>query len=436
MIPAGTAETRARRIFEALQAHPGGLTRQGIQSILNLNSIDPQVIRRMLVQLVERGAVRVEGQTKARKYYPGPEPGLPVPLFQEARPAPEAPAEYRWSDLTSYQPNETWLLPHSERERLADPGVAGPRPGRSDVNLDLVWDALRLEGGTFTRPDLPALLARGQPPPPRDPAAFQLLLNLQAAVAFLQDPAREAGVDAASLCNLSALVTENLLADPAEEGRLRTGPMVLAGPAYRPPAEPAAIAGAFRRLVALAARVADPFEQAFLLLAHLPCLQPFPAGNLATALLAAQIPLVGRGLPPFTFPDLPTPTLLAALRAVQEQGQPDPLRDLFLAACARARAHGRERAPAVPDPFRLRYRADLRALVRAVVQAGESPTAAERRIQAHAQARLPREDRDGYREAAAGELAALHDGNFARYGLRPAEFAAWKASQPPVPYRR
>jgi hypothetical protein len=109
---------------------------------------------------------------------------------------------------------------------------------------------------------------------------------------------------------------------------------------------------------------------------------------------------------------------------------PDPLRELFLAACAQARSRYREGGRPAPDPFRLRYRSDIKVLVRAVVQAGEASAAAERRIRAHAQARLPREDRDGFLEAVATELAVLHDGNFARYGLRPPEFAAWKARQP------
>jgi hypothetical protein len=289
---------------------------------------------------------------------------------------------------------------------------------------------VRLEGGAFTRPEIQALLARSDPSPVRDLGAFQLLLNLQAAAAFLLDPGREAGVDATSLRNLSALVTENLLADPAEEGRLRTRPAVLAGSGYRPPEAPAVIAEAFQLLVVTAARVADPFEQAFLLLAHLPCLQPFPAGNLATALLAANIPLVRRDLPTIAFTEVPAPTLLAAIRSVQEEGMPALLRELFLAACAQARARVREGAGLAPDPFRLRYRPDIKTLVRAVVQAGEAPAAAERRIRAHAQARLPREDRAGFLEAVATELAVLHDGNFARYGLRPPEFAAWKARQP------
>jgi hypothetical protein len=35
-------------------------------------------------------------------------------------------------------------------------------------------------------------------------------------------------------------------------------------------------------------------------------------------------------------------------------------------------------------------------------------------------------ERDRFREVAESELLALHEGNFARYQIRPSEFAAWR----------
>jgi hypothetical protein len=37
------------------------------------------------------------------------------------------------------------------------------------------------------------------------------------------------------------------------------------------------------------------------------------------------------------------------------------------------------------------------------------------------------DEREQFREAAETELLSLHEGNFARYGIRPSEFAAWQA---------
>jgi len=38
---------------------------------------------------------------------------------------------------------------------------------------------------------------------------------------------------------------------------------------------------------------------------------------------------------------------------------------------------------------------------------------------------LPPSDQDKFREVAESELLGLHEGNFARYRIGPAEFAAW-----------
>ena len=79
-----------------------------------------------------------------------------------------------------------------------------------------------------------------------------------------------------------------------------------------------------------------------------------------------------------------------------------------------------------PDPFRLRHRDALRAVVTEVVQGHlDRPTAAAR-ITSWTSAHLDEPDREAFREVAENELLGLHDGNFARYPIRPAEFAAWR----------
>lgn len=38
---------------------------------------------------------------------------------------------------------------------------------------------------------------------------------------------------------------------------------------------------------------------------------------------------------------------------------------------------------------------------------------------------IPAQDREQFRATAEGELLGLHEGNFARYQIRPSEFEAW-----------
>jgi hypothetical protein len=41
---------------------------------------------------------------------------------------------------------------------------------------------------------------------------------------------------------------------------------------------------------------------------------------------------------------------------------------------------------------------------------------------------IPPSDRDQFVEVAETELLGLHEGNFARYHIRPQEFAVWQAA--------
>ena len=55
-----------------------------------------------------------------------------------------------------------------------------------------------------------------------------------------------------------------------------------------------------------------------------------------------------------------------------------------------------------------------------------SRKAATAHIASWARENLPPADREQFREIAETELLSLHDGNYARHRIRPAEFAAWQ----------
>ncbi|MFT4255145.1 MAG: hypothetical protein QM608_22010, partial [Caulobacter sp.] len=78
-----------------------------------------------------------------------------------------------------------------------------------------------------------------------------------------------------------------------------------------------------------------------------------------------------------------------------------------------------------PDPFRLQYRDLLREVVGKVVREAMGRPVAASHVRAIAQTRIPGQDQDRFVEVAETELLGLHEGNFARYQIRPGEFAAW-----------
>lgn len=62
------------------------------------------------------------------------------------------------------------------------------------------------------------------------------------------------------------------------------------------------------------------------------------------------------------------------------------------------------------------------------LRAGMDRKAAFARVACWTQAHIDTSDRERFREIAENELLSLHEGNFARYQLRPAEFARWRAA--------
>jgi len=81
-----------------------------------------------------------------------------------------------------------------------------------------------------------------------------------------------------------------------------------------------------------------------------------------------------------------------------------------------------------PDTFRLRYRRDLIDCVgQAIRQVGSGDANDTEEVLSHlAKDMVPENDREHFLKIAKEEIAALHEGNFARYRLRPSEFRDWQ----------
>jgi hypothetical protein len=104
------------------------------------------------------------------------------------------------------------------------------------------------------------------------------------------------------------------------------------------------------------------------------------------------------------------------------------IRDVFLWAYERSSARyvALRQSLGDPDPFRMRHRAALRQVVGDVVRATMDQKAAAAHIAAWAARQLNEDDRARFIEAAETDLLGLHEGNFARYQVRPSEFVAWR----------
>lgn len=298
--------------------------------------------------------------------------------------------------------------------------------------LDLSWNSARLEGNTYSLLDTERLLKAGTAAEGKTVVETQMLLNHKAAIEFIVAEPMIAAIDERTVKTLHALLLENLLGNRLDEGRLRATPVQIGGSVYLPLANPQLIDECFRQVVLTAQRIDDAFECAFFLLVHLPYLQPFIDGNKRTARLAANLPFVLHNLVPLSFVDVPQDLFQRAYLAVYELNRVEPLRDVFVWAYERSASRlGQVRASlGEPDPFRLEHRQALRQAVAELVRARVAPPERRAFLERFAEAHLAPRVQPRFVAMAELEVEALHDGNFARYGLRPSEFDAWRATLP------
>jgi hypothetical protein len=347
------------------------------------------------------------------------------------------PVGYDRKFLDRYRPNTSFYLTKRDRTHLAAvgrPQIAEQPAGTyakqilNRLLIDLAWNSSRLEGNTYSLLDTKRLIELGEEAEGRAHLEAQMILNHKDAIEFLVGAADEIGFNRYTILNLHAILANNLLADPTAAGRLRYIAVGIERSAFHPLEVPQLIEESFDEILATAAAIRDPFEQAFFVMVQLPYLQPFDDVNKRVSRLAANIPLIKLNLTPLSFTDVPRQTYTEAVLGVYELNKIDLLKDVFIWAYERsaARYAAVRQSLGEPDPFRLRYREQIRELIATLVRMRVDRKDAAARIAAASKKEIESSDRQHFTEIVEAELIGLHDGNFARYRIRPSEFAAWR----------
>ena len=447
-----------------MAAYPAGVPVRTIREGLAFE-LPPRMLQRRLALLAEQKRLVAEGRGKGRRYrlapgdvviHPAPAQlaikGHParVEVYPPISPAAEAikqavrapiqhrqPVGYRRAFLDDYRPNETWYLPPETRQRLLEMGrpPGGERPAGSYARkiydrllIDLSWNSSRLEGNTYSLLETERLLELGEAAEGKNALEAQMILNHKAAIELLVEQADEIGFNRFTILNLHGLLADNLLADPLAGGRLRSIGVGIDGTVYHPLEVPQLIDECFQKILDTAAAIADPFEQAFFALVHLAYLQAFEDVNKRVSRLAANIPLIRENLCPLSFVDVPERAYTGGVLGVYELNRIELLRDVFVWAYQRscARYSAVRQSLGEPDPFRLHYRSLVAEVVATVVRDGLDKKAATALVRQRATEHVPPEDQARIIEVVETQMMSLHEGNIARYRLRPAEFQAWR----------
>ncbi len=332
-----------------------------------------------------------------------------------------------------YEPNVSAYLAPSLRLQLHNMGntanAQAPAGTYSRVILnrlliDLSWASSHLEGNTYSRLDTRALIDHGTRAQGKAALETQMILNHKSAIELLVQNIETADFDRYTLMNLHSALAENLLPNPADEGRLRQHAVEISQSVYRPLSVPQQIEQQLDLLLAKAQAFADPFEQSFFMLVHLPYLQAYADINKRTLRLATNLPLFKANLCPLTFVDVTEQAYSRAVLGVYELSRVELLRDVYVWAYERSTQEymAIKQDLAQPDPTRLAYRDAIKQTVRDVVLGSNTDVLAAVRASVAAQA--PTAERSNVQALILNELRRLHEGVLARYGLRPSEFKA------------
>jgi len=419
-----------------------------------------RTLQRRLSLLAQLNRIVIEGQTRQRRYHARVESvervpdecsvefqgEVSIPMTEAGYALKQAirqpiqhrtPVGYEQEFLHAYRPNETFYLPLEMRRRLLHMGhtLPGQHPAGTYVRqifnrllIDLSWNSSRLEGNTYSLLETERLLQFGDMAQGKDRKEAQMILNHKAAIEFLVDIEGRIDFSRYTLLNLHALLANNLLADSLACGRLRAIPVGIGGTVYHPLEVPQLVDEYFQQILDTAGVIRDPFEQSFFVMVHLPYLQPFEDVNKRVSRLAANLPLIRHNLSPLSFVDVPERAYIDATLGVYELNNVALLRDVYQWAYERscARYSAVRKSLGEPDPFRLHYRTRIAETILAVVQGKMDKQIATIFIQKRAATELPDVDAAKFVETIETELMSLHEGNIARYRLRPSEFAEWQ----------
>lgn len=347
------------------------------------------------------------------------------------------PVGYNREFLDSYRPNQTFYLSREDRDELYQIGrskmvgeyaATHAKQVLERLLIDLTWNSSRLERNTYSLLETRRLINLGEEAEGKHWREARMILNHKEAISFLIENKDAIGWNRYTILNLHQLLSEELLEDRNAEGRLRQIGVGISGSVYEPLGVPQIVEECFDQILAKAAAITDPFEQAFFILAQLPYLQPFLDVNKRVSRLAVNIPLIKSNLAPLSFDRVRRESYTEALLGVYELNRIELLRDLFIWAYRRSAAKYNYVRQVVgdPDPFRFKYRNQLREVVSSVIKDRMDQKQSLAHIREWIERYIPPEDAELFREHTERELLALHIGRIAGLRLKPAEFEEWQ----------
>lgn len=419
------------------------------------NPSNRRVIQRTLARMIEKGAIQTRGKARARVYilafsaeqkhtfndiFVSKESGELLRYVLQPLQT-RKPVAFNANFLKYYIPNQTFYLSSSLRQELFATGKVENviRPSgtyaRNILNrllIDLSWNSSRLEGNTYSLLETKRLIELGENAAGKDATETQMILNHKDAIEYIVESANEVQITAHEVRSIHALLSENLLGDPGASGRVRNIAVGISGTTYIPPDNPHILKECFDIFIEKINQIEDPFEQSFFALVQLSYMQAFEDVNKRTSRLAANIPLIKRNLKPLSFIDVSQSNYVASLIGVYEKNDVSLMRDLYVWAYKRSalRYSAIQQAVGEPNLFKLKYKSTIQDIVRKIIleniEGNQIVSTIKHSIEA---LNLSSNESNQLFQVIETEIMSLHEGNIARFKIRPSEFQKWNRSQ-------
>ena len=195
---------------------------------------------------------------------------------------------------------------------------------------------------------------------------------------------------------------------------------------YKPLNNPHLLKELFELLLFKARKIEDPFEQSFFLLVHLSYLQAFEDVNKRTSRLSCNIPFIKNNLCPLSFTDVSRDDYTAALLAIYEKNDVEPMLELFAWAYSRScEQYGVvKKSLGEIDAFRIQYRQQRKIIMGQIVKKVLHGAETEELIESYCKEQEIK-DIDKFTAMTLADLSTLHAGAIIGLGITEAQLEAW-----------
>jgi len=280
--------------------------------------IPRQTLSRRLTALVEKGELIRTGEGAGTRYLRGDlDAYFRIPVAQ--RPPTPYLRERGSGSLPRFTRAQLEMLTRSAGPHGATAEDTA-RAIRERLMIELSYASSSLEGNTYDLLQTETLIKYGQVAKGKTAHEAKMILNHRDAIRYLLDNIATVSIDWVTLRDLHALLSDGLLDDPGDSGRVRRRMVAITQSSYRPLDNEFQIREAVDALLAAVNEEREPFNQSLMLMTGVAYVQAFADCNKRTGRVIANLPLLQASLPPLSFISVDKEAYARGLLAYYELG--------------------------------------------------------------------------------------------------------------------